>query len=150
MNADSYLTYMYDSNRITVSGGLFTASVPARSAIAIHTGALGTGGSSELVILNTLLWTSKSRSRYWKHWIRIWNCICNVRRDCYYHVWRGRYRVLLLQNHIPSILNIIPTILEYFHLWKYPWARVLGYWWFGKHIENNVGISRVLIDAIAM
>ncbi|KAH7872135.1 glycoside hydrolase [Lentinula edodes] len=31
---------------ITVSGGLFTASVPARSAIAIHTGALGTGGST--------------------------------------------------------------------------------------------------------
>ncbi|KAF8996428.1 glycoside hydrolase [Cyathus striatus] len=31
---------------ITVSGGSFTATVPARSAIAIHTGALGTGGSS--------------------------------------------------------------------------------------------------------
>ncbi|KAJ3714432.1 glycoside hydrolase [Lentinula raphanica] len=31
---------------ITVSGGSFTASVPARSAIAIHTGAVGTGGTS--------------------------------------------------------------------------------------------------------
>ncbi|KAJ4467031.1 hypothetical protein J3R30DRAFT_3310041, partial [Lentinula aciculospora] len=31
---------------ITISGGSFTASVPARSAIAIHTGALGTGSGS--------------------------------------------------------------------------------------------------------
>ncbi|KJA26527.1 carbohydrate-binding module family 20 protein [Hypholoma sublateritium FD-334 SS-4] len=31
---------------ITVSGGTFTATVPARSAIAIHTGALGTGGTA--------------------------------------------------------------------------------------------------------
>ncbi|PPQ83160.1 hypothetical protein CVT25_005407 [Psilocybe cyanescens] len=31
---------------ITVSGGTFTANVPARSAIAIHTGALGTGSGS--------------------------------------------------------------------------------------------------------
>jgi hypothetical protein len=30
---------------LTVADGLFTAMVPARSAIAIHTGALGTGSS---------------------------------------------------------------------------------------------------------
>lgn len=32
--------------RITVSGGSFSATVPARSAIAIHTGALGTGSGT--------------------------------------------------------------------------------------------------------
>jgi hypothetical protein len=35
-----------DCDRITVSGGTFTATVAARSAIAIHTGALGTGAAT--------------------------------------------------------------------------------------------------------
>jgi len=35
--------------RFTVSGGKFTSTVPARSAVAIHTGALGAPGSSSSV-----------------------------------------------------------------------------------------------------